>query len=105
VWRYASVADPTVTLDVLAGEGRAVILTVMLDSRLFFVIEPEHWISETVEVLIDGNRLLARDGSVSQSFTFSLNRGTLSFSGLDVVDFNGDDVQDPAMLEAVLVRR
>ena len=29
----------------------------------------------------------------------------LSFAGLDVVDFDGDGTQDPAMLEAVLVRR
>jgi hypothetical protein len=105
VWRYTSTDDPAVTLDVLAEEGRAVILTVALDSRLYFVIQPEGWTSQTTTVLIDGNQLLARDGSESESFVFSLKRDTLSLSGLQAVDFDGDGTQDPAVLEAVLVRR
>ena len=104
VWRYTSTDDPTVMLDVLADGNHSVTLTVNLDSRLFFVIEPEGWTSETAEFLIDGNQLLTRDGG-SQSIVFSLESGMLSFSGPDVVDFDGDGTQDPAMLEAVLVRR
>jgi hypothetical protein len=103
VWRYTSVADPAVTLDV-AAEGHAVILTIGLDGRLHFVIQPEGWTSTTDEFLIDGNQLLVRNGE-SESFVFSLEGDILSFSGLQEVDFNGDDIQDPAILEAVLVRR
>jgi hypothetical protein len=105
VWRYTSIANPTVTLDVLAEEGRAVILTVTLDSWTYFVIKPENWTSETTAVLIDGNQMLTRDGSESASIGFSLGRDTLSLSGLQAVDFDQDGTQDPAMLEAVLVRR
>jgi hypothetical protein len=105
VWRYTSPTDPTVTLDVLADGIHSVSVTVSLDSRLFFVIQPEHWTSQTVEVLIDGNQLLARDGSESESFVFTLERGTWSFSVPQEVDFDHDGTQDPAILEAVLVRR
>jgi hypothetical protein len=105
VWRYTSPTNPDTTLDVLAEEGRAVILTVNLDSRLWFVIQPEGWTSQMTTVLIDGNQLLARDGGESESFVFSLKRDTLSFSGLQEVDFDGDGTQDPAILEAVVVRR
>jgi hypothetical protein len=104
VWRYTSTDDPTVTLDVLAEEGRAVILTVGLDGRLHFVIQPEGWTSTTDEFLIDGNQLLTRNGE-SESFVFSMQGDILSFSGPQVIDFDGDGTQDPAMLEAVLVRR
>jgi hypothetical protein len=104
-WRYTSTEDPNVVLDVLAGENRSVVLTITLDSRLYFVIEPEGWTSTTDEFLIDGDHLLTRDGSGSESIAFSLTAGVLSFSGHQEVDFNGDGIQDPAMLEAVLVRQ
>jgi len=104
-WRYTSTEDPSVVLDVLDGEDRSVTLTVTLDSRLYFVIEPEHWISTTDEVLIEGDTILTRDGSGSESFVFSLEGGTLSLSGAQVVDVDGDGVQDEAILEAVLVRQ
>jgi len=107
VWRYTSPTNPEVTLDALTygGTSHAVILTVMLDSRLYFVVEPEGWTSTTTTVLIDGNRLLARDGSEAQSFVFSLIGRTLALSGMQEVDFDGDGIQDPAILEAVVVRR
>jgi len=104
-WRYTSVEDPSVVLDVLAGVNRSVTLTVTLDSRLYFVIEPEGWTSTTDELLIEGDTIMTRDGSGSESFVFSLEGDVLSFSGLQEVDFDGDGTQDPAILEAVLIRQ
>jgi hypothetical protein len=104
-WRYTSTEDPSVVLDVLADGNHSVTLTVTLDSRLYFVIEPEGWTSNTVEVLIQGDMILTRDGSESESVVFSLEDDTLSFSGFQEVDFDGDGTQDPANLEAVLVRQ
>jgi hypothetical protein len=103
-WRYTSTDDPTVTLDVLADGEHAITVTVSLDSRLYFVVEPEDWTSTTDELLIDGNQMLTRNDH-SQSFVFSLEGDRWSFSGLDAVDFDQDGTQDPAILEAVVVRR
>lgn len=105
VWRYVSTDDPTVTLDVLADGNHSITVTVRLDSRLYFVIEPEGWTSTTDELLIDGHQMLARNGSGSQSFVFSLEGDTWSLSGLDAVDFDQNGTQDPAILEAMVVRR
>jgi hypothetical protein len=104
-WRYTSTEDPSVVLEVVPDGIHSVTLTVTLDSRLFFVIEPEGWTSTTNEVLIEGDQILTRDGGESESIVFALEGGALSFSGLQEVDFNHDGVQDPAMLEAVLVRQ
>lgn len=107
VWRYTSTDDPAVTLDALnyGGTSHSVVLTINLDSRSYFVIQPDGWTSQMTTLLIDGNQLLARDGSEAESFVFSMKRDTLWFSGPQEVDFNGDDTQDPAILEAVVVRR
>jgi hypothetical protein len=107
VWRYTSTDDPAVTLDALTywGPSYSVVLTITLDSRGYFAIGPDGWTSQVTTLLFDGNQLLARDGGESQSFVFSLKRDTLSFSGLQEVDFDQNGTQDPAMLEAVLVRR
>jgi hypothetical protein len=104
VWRYTSTDDPTVTWDVLADGEHSITVTVSLDSRLSFVVEPEGWTSTTDELLIDGNQMLTRNGH-SQSFVFTLEGDRWSLSGLDAVDFDQDGTQDPAILEAVVVRR
>jgi hypothetical protein len=104
-WRYTSTADPNVVLEVVPDGVHSVTVTVTLDSRISFVIMPEDWHSTTDELLIEGDTFMTRDGSGSESFVFSLEGGTLSLSGLQEVDFNHDGIQDPAMLEAVLVRQ
>ncbi len=76
-----------------------------LDSRGWFVIEPEGWTSNTVELLIEGDQILSRDEGQTELLVFALEGETLSLSGPQEVDFDQDGDQDPAMLEAVLVRQ
>lgn len=102
--RYTSTSDPAATVEVVADLGYAVTMTVRLDSRFFIHVEPWGWTSTTDWLLIDGDRMLTRNGDAS-AFVFSLERDTWSFSGLDEYDFDGDGTPDPAMLEVVLVRR
>ena len=104
-WRYTSTADPSVVLDGVGDGIHSVTLTVTLDSRISFVIMPEGWTSTTDELLIEGDQMLARNGSGSESFVFSLEGDTWSFSGLQELDIDQDGDQDQAMLEVVLVRQ
>ncbi len=104
-WRYTSTEDPNVVLD-MAGDGsHSVTVTVTLDSRVYFVVQPDGWTSNTVEMLIEGNQVLTRDGSESEAFAFSLDGDTWRLSGPQEVDFDGDGIQDPAILEAEVVRQ
>jgi hypothetical protein len=104
IWRYTNPSDPTKTVEVIGDLKYSITLTVGLDSRLSFTVEPIGWTSTTDELLIDGNQMLTRNDH-AQSFVFSLKGDTWSFTGLDEYDWNGDGKQDPATLEAVLVRR
>jgi hypothetical protein len=104
MWRYTSTADPSVTVDAVEDLGYSITLTVRLDSRLSFVVEPVGWTSTTDVLLLDGNQMLTRNGDDSQTFVFAFEGDTWSFSGLDSYDFDGDETQDPATLEVVLVR-
>jgi len=104
MWRYTSTADPSVTVDAVEDLGYSITLTVRLDSRLSFVVEPVGWTSTTDVLLLDGNQMLTRNGDDAQTFVFAFEGDTWSFSGLDSYDFDGDETQDPATLEVVLVR-
>jgi len=103
-FRYTSTADHSVAVEVVGDLGYAITMTVGLDSRFFIHVEPLGWTSTTDWLLVEGNRMLTRNGDAS-SFVFSLERGTWSFSGLDAYDFDGNGTPDPAILEAALVRR
>jgi hypothetical protein len=104
VWRYTSTADASVTVDAVENLGYSITLTVRLDSRFFFVVEPIGWTSTTDVLLLDGNQMLTRNGDDSQAFVFTFEGDTWSFSGAESYDFDGDGMQDPAVLEVVLVR-
>jgi hypothetical protein len=104
-WRYTSTEDPNLVLELVPDGVHSITLTVTLDSRLSFVIMPEGWTSTTDELLIEGDQMLARDGSGSESFVFSLEGDTWSFSGPQELDIDQDGNQDQATLEVVLVRQ
>ena len=104
LFRYTSTTDPSVTVEGVADLGYAITMTVRLDSRFFIHVEPLGWTSTTDHLLVEGDRMLTRNGDAS-AFVFSLVRDTWSFTGLDEYDFEGDGTPDPAMLEVVLVRR
>ena len=104
LWRYTTTTGPTMTVDLVAEQGFAIAMTVRLDSRFFVTVEPLGWTSTTDYLLVEGTRMLTRNEDAS-AFVFDLRRDTWSFSGIDVYDFDGDDVPEPALLEAVLVRR
>jgi hypothetical protein len=109
VFRLISMADPAVTVDLVADLGAVVTMTVRLDSRFYLHVEPAGWTSTTDWLLLDGDRMMTRnyDGEAS-SGVFSLVRGTWTFSGFTAAfdyDFDGDGTLDPATLEVVLARR
>jgi len=104
LWRYTSTTDPAMAVDMVADQALAITMTVRLDSRFTVTVEPSGWTSTTDHLLIEGDRMLTRNGDTS-SFVFSLGRDTWSFSGLDKYDFDGDGTLDPALLDAVMVRR
>lgn len=104
VWRYTSTSDPSKTVEVVADLDLSITLTVGLDSRFSFTVEPLGWTSTTDELLLDGNQMLTRNDDAS-SFVFALEGDTWSFSGLDEYDFDDDGTPDPATLEVVLARQ
>ena len=104
-WRYTSTADPNVVLEVVGDGIHSVTMTITLDSRGWFVIEPEGWTSNTNELLIEGDQVLIREDDQTVALVFALEGGTLSMSGPQEVDFNHDGIQDAATLTAVLVRQ
>ena len=100
VFRWRSVSDPTLVMD-LIGSGGYYTMALGLDSR---GISSTPGGTETGVVLFDGDRMLTRNG-VSRAFTFAVTGDTWSFTGLFPYDFHGDGTPDPATLEVVLARR
>jgi len=104
LFRCTSTTDPATTVDMVADQGLSITMTVGLDSRFTVRVEPLGWTSTTDALLVEGDRMLTRNGQAS-SFVFALEGDTWRFSGLDECDLDGDETPDPAMLEVVQVRR
>lgn len=100
-WRYTSVASPGTSVDLVADQGLSITMTVMLDSRFYLTMEPGGWTSTTDDLLLEGDRMLTRNGDAS-SVVFTLKKGVWSFTGLQEYDFGTGG--EPATLEAVLAR-
>lgn len=111
VWRYTSVADPTVTVDQVA-QGIAITLTLGLDSHYELVFRlGDLALEESGEMIFEGNELLTRKSEggldAASSGTFELRGDVFSFTGLADNDMDGNPgtPNEPATLLAVLVRR
>jgi hypothetical protein len=111
VWRYTSVADPTVTVDQVA-QGIAITLTLELDSHYELVFRlGDLALEESGEMIFEGNELLTRKSEggleAASSGTFELRGNVFSFTGLADNDMDGNPATplEPATLQAVLVRR
>jgi hypothetical protein len=103
VFRYVSVADPPVVVDLIA-QGVTLTVTIGPDSRWAVVVNGGD--PEMSEWLIEGDQLITRNGE-SQAFTFALEGDVLSMEGATAFDMDGDPntPDEPAMLELVLVRQ
>lgn len=107
VFEFVSTADPNTSFEAIgAGLGLDLSITASGDYTMTIHSPPDPDEVENGVVTLNGNKITLDAGGEEVSGTFTLNGTTLTLhltSGVEF-DFDGDDTDEPAIVNATLVR-